>query len=278
MKNIFYKLGLVCVFAAALTSCDEDRVSLNPDNGTNLWSFNEAASDLAVGTETFTDTIEVGVTSRADVDRTIPINIDATSTATTAQYTIEPATLVIPAGEFIGKIVLQGNLANIPDGETLQLILTLDQSQVQILDEKSFHIVSIFRSCPTDLAGTYSVTTVYGFHDFLAEYPQNTMTVEVTDASGDNNYKVLDFTGGLYSTGPYATNYGTNTAPAAQRDLTFNVSCGSISWSGEVDPWGDVVPTAGAVNSYNEQTGVITISWTAVGYGENGVSVYTPQQ
>ena len=80
-----------------------------------------------------------------------------------------------------------------------------------------------------------------------------------------------DFTGGLYSDGgPYSGAYNTS---ATYAEITEN--CGLISWSGQSDPWGAMIPLAGGENSV-DANGVITISWYCEGYGENGVSVYTP--
>jgi hypothetical protein len=129
-------------------------------------------------------------------------------------------------------------------------------------------------TCPTpspNLAGSYSVTTTYGFHDFLPDYATNTMTMDIVD-NGDGTYTPEDFSGGLYGTGPYVEAYGTT--PLADVAFTGEIS-GNVSWSGASDPWGALVMTDGGVNAVDE-CGVITISWTAEGYGENGVSVYSP--
>ena len=122
-----------------------------------------------------------------------------------------------------------------------------------------------------DLGGTYSVTTTYGFHDFLPDYASNTMQMAVI-SNGDGTYTPEDFSGGLYGSGPYVDAYGTS----ALADVVISELCGEVSWSGASDPWGDLIMTDGGVNSV-DASGVMTLSWTALGYGENGVSIYTPQ-
>ncbi len=127
-------------------------------------------------------------------------------------------------------------------------------------------------SCVSDLAGMYDVTTTYGFHDFLPDFATNTTTAEIV-LEGDGLYSVADFSGGLYAAdGPYGTAYGTTGLP-----LTFLDICNSISWTDQSDPWGACIPLDGGTNSVDPVTGVITVSWFCEGYGENGVSVYTPQ-
>jgi len=131
--------------------------------------------------------------------------------------------------------------------------------------------VNIPVSCLSDLAGMYNVTTTYGYHDFLPDYNPNTTTAEIVEV-GAGVYEIADFSGGLYSVGPYSVEYGTTGLPAQFSDI-----CGEFSWTGQMDAWGEMIPLEGGVNSVDPATGVITISWYCVAYGESGVSVYTPQ-
>lgn len=124
--------------------------------------------------------------------------------------------------------------------------------------------------CPSDLGGTYTVVTTYTKHDFLPDYPENTMTIEIEDL-GNGAYKVSDASGGLYSSGPYSTEYGTTGLP-----FEFTDACGKISWQAQVDPWQSLVPVAGMPN-FVDDNGVITITMQGTVYGEQWTSVYTPQ-
>ena len=123
--------------------------------------------------------------------------------------------------------------------------------------------------CIVNIAGMYSMTTTYGAHDFLPSYDSNTQEIEIIEL-GEGSYSIADFTGGLYSTGPYFDAY---TTTATYAEITEN--CGLISWSGQSDPWGEMIPTPGGANSV-DSNGVITINWTCTGYGEYGTSIYTP--
>ena len=277
MKKLLKSAGLA-ILALVVFSCEEDKVIYDVDGGQTAFLFNTESSNLGVSAEgTSSVTVQVGVTTRSDQDRTIPVYIDASSTATADQYSLTASSLVIPAGQFVGNVVITGNFEMIPDNVTETIVLKFDDT-VATIEGKDEHVVNLFRSCPTDLGGKeYSVTTTYGFHDFLPDFAEYTMTIVLTQEEGDNTYKIADFSGGLYSVGPYADAYGTGAANAAAvRDLIFTINCNNVSWQGEADPWGPIVPTDGGENSYDPTTGVITISWTAEGYGENGVSVYTP--
>tara|TARA_B110000046_G_scaffold21535_1_gene20375 strand:- start:1790 stop:3301 length:1512 start_codon:yes stop_codon:yes gene_type:complete len=124
--------------------------------------------------------------------------------------------------------------------------------------------------CIYDIGGMYTVTTTYGYHDFLPDNNPITKEVEIT-ALGDGNFSVADFSGGLWPD-VYSPVYslGDGYFP-----LVFNNNCGIISWSGQQEVWGNIIPLEGGTNGV-DSNGVVTISWYAEGYGENGVSVYTP--
>lgn len=276
--KIIYKLSYIFFFAAFLTSCEEEVVKYDTNGGKEAYLFTQEESDLPIGVDGASSVmVEVGATTKSNSDRVIPITIDPSSTATPDQYSINAASLVIPAGEFVGHVEIIGNFDAVPDGAAPTLVLNLDTTGIDIVADKDQHVVNIFRFCPTDLAGEYSVTTTYSVHDFLPDFPSYTMNTTIEAQAGENTYKVADFSGGLYSVGPYAEAYGTGAPSAATAiDLIFTINCARVTWAGQADPWGAIIPTQGAVNSYDPETGVITISWTAVGYGETGVSVYTP--
>ena len=278
MKKInFIKLAILATISLFIScdATDENQKAYTGDITSYL--FKTATSSLPVSNSGVSSVeIEVGVTKSSTSDRTLSFTLDPSSTGNSSQYSIDPASLIIPAGKFSTKVKVIGNFATSPVTGSVSLVLKFNTTE-QVMPTKDKHTISMFRFCSTNLAGNYSVTTTYSFHDFLPNYSTNTMNVVLTAVNVANTYKVADFSGGLYSTGPYNTNYGTGTAAlASKRDLTFVVNCGAISWTGETDPYGAIIPTVGAVNSYNPVNRVITISWHCLGYGEKGVSVYTP--
>jgi hypothetical protein len=284
------KIIVIFFLSLFVISCD-DSAKFDYDNGQTAYLFSTESSDL-IATNTAVTTIEipVGVTTRSNEDRVLPLVVDPSSTATPAMYTIDQSSLVIPAGEFSTTVRVTGNFDNIPSNGGATLVLAFSEFA---LSGSETHSIDLSRFCSTSLAGLYNVTTTYTAHDFLPSYASNTINgVEVFAGAAVNTYRVLDFSGGLYATGPYATNYGTGSAAnAANRDLTFTVNCGAITWTGENDPYGALIPqalysgTPGAgayplsnpqASTYNPATGVITIAWYCVRYGESAVSVYTP--
>ncbi|WAC03588.1 hypothetical protein N7U66_09010 [Lacinutrix neustonica] len=58
--------------------------------------------------------------------------------------------------------------------------------------------ITINGICVSDIAGMYSVTTTYGYHDFLPNYNPHTMDIEIVEVSS-GVYSVFDMSGGLYS-------------------------------------------------------------------------------
>ncbi len=126
--------------------------------------------------------------------------------------------------------------------------------------------------CPSELEGTYSATTTYRSHDFLGDgYTSNTQDV-VWEALGSGQYKVIGFDGGLYSTGPYQSAYGTSAL-----EITVTDACGNISFGGAADPWQMLLQDPDNPTSFDPATGVITISVLGDVYGENWTTVYTPK-
>lgn len=268
MRKLFL---LTLIFG--IISCEED--TSNVLNQTSVL-FNKSVQNLPVSNtvQSFVE-VEIGVTTKSNVDRTFNFVVDPSSTATPNMYTLESNSVVIPAGQYTAKVKVTGNFENVPVTGLSTLVLKLASDQTN-MPGKDSHTISIYRFCLTNLAGNYSVTTNYQVHDFLPSFSTHTMTTQITAQSAENTYRVADFSGGLYSVGPYASAYGTGAASAANLiDLIFTVNCDRIVWTGQSDPWGAIIQTPGGLNTYNATTGVLTISWTAAGYGERGVSVYT---
>lgn len=271
MKKLIFAFLMLAVFS----SCEnEDHdVDVNNYNGPEIAYFTDGVeSSYFVTPDASAVTIQVGATSVSSSARTYSLTVDPESTAQEGvDFSFVTNTVTIPAGEYFGEFQIQG----IFEGTTAtgsELIINLVGSGSSPAMTGAKYTLSIFQQCVSDLAGMYNVTTNYGYHDFLPDFNPYTMEVEIVEV-GAGEYFVQDFSGGLYTVGPYSSAYGTS---ETSFDVTFSENCGLISWSGQSDPWGAVVPLDGGVNEVDFQTGVITISWYCEGYGENGVSVYTP--
>jgi len=151
MKNFLLKFSLMLLLVTTLSSCDEDVVIWDNVNGASITSLRTGILELPVYEEgeSFVDVI-VDVTTVSDVDRAITINVEANTTATSAMYTIDQTTLVIPAGSYNGVIrVNAGAFTDIPFGQTLKLFLSLTSvSDAELVVAKSKVTVNIYRFCP----------------------------------------------------------------------------------------------------------------------------------
>ncbi len=268
MKKTILLLTAV-VLSTFMFSCDEDDTRQVYNSGTVTY-FTETASNLFVTTDNPSTTIEVVSTTTSSAARTyqLSVNTDETTAIEGVDYTLAASSVTIPAGSYFGSFEVGGLFDGaLETGSTLVLDLAGDNTAV--FDNQ--YSLGIFKLCESDLGGTYEVTTTYGYHDFLPDFNPHTQMMDIT-ALGLGAYFVQDFSGGLYDGGPYSGAYGTG---PTSMDVEFTDICGNISWIGQADPWGDI--NMNGVNEVDAMTGVITTSWTATGYGENGVSTYVPQ-
>jgi hypothetical protein len=273
MKNLYYLV--VALLAISFTSCqDEDHgVEVNNFEGNVAYFTSGTEGEYFVTPNADPYMIQIGATNKSDSDRTYTILISPESTATVAVDFSTANTVTIPAGEYFGEIAVEGLFAGTTaSGSELILSIQGDSSDLAMVNN-SFSL-GIFQKCVSDLGGNYSVTTTYGYHDFLPDYNPNTMDMEIVVLDQDEGlYEINDFSGGLYSVGPYADAY--SSAGPDSFIVQFTENCGNISWTGQSDPYGACVPLSGGVNSVDFASGEVTISWFCERWGESGVSVYT---
>ncbi len=137
-----------------------------------------------------------------------------------------------------------------------------------IANSNLFKVLQAYNvSCPSDLAGTYTVLTS-GFSTDSGPTPDENpitdfpYTVTIT-ANGGGNYTVSDAFGGVYML--WYDIYGLD----FEVEGTFNDVCGVISGVFP-EPFGTDVTYSGTVNP----DGTLSIHWIN-GYGDEGDSVYT---
>jgi hypothetical protein len=285
MKNI---IKIISILVLVITfSCDQSdsKFGDNPESG---WvQFNESDAiyfneDLIANA---TSSIEIPVQLTAPInknDLTVNYNIvDVLGNSSDIISTSGSVVFLANTNETADPLKLTIDLdaigADIFSELVFDVVLTSTNSSnvsVGISGDEAFpssYRITFSAPClPPTVGGMYSVYTEYGTHDFLPDYSTNTMDMEIVDL-GAQTYFVQDFSGGLYSEGPYVGAYGTG---ATSMDVTFSTVCDDVTWSGQSDPWGAVVPNGD--NFVDPETGIVTISWLCEGYGENGISVYTP--
>lgn len=280
MKKLvkLFILPLALVLTYSCVSDDDSRFQSNPESG---WiEFPSSSTTTSVNSTLETISVPVNFTAPINLsDVTVTYTIqdvlgnsgDAVTASGTVNIAANTNTAVIDL-----NVVPGADLALVASDITFDIVLQNATRGVGIgLSDGSStttHTVNLVCDLTLDLGGMYSVTTNYGFHDFLPSFNPNTETAEIVD-NGDGTFFIQDFSGGLYNGGPYSAAYGTG---PTSFDVTFGNSCNKIQWENQNDPWGAVIPLPGGVNEVDVATGVVTISWFCEGYGENGVSVYTP--
>ena len=274
MKNLYY-LTLV-ILTIGFTSCENENygVEVNNYDGNVTYFTSGKKGDYFVTPNAGPFKIQVGATNKSNSDRNYTIVVSPESTATKGvDFSMASSTVTIPAGEYFGEISIEGIFAGTKAAGSKLILSLKGDSSDPVMVNNSFSL-SIFQKCISDLAGNYSVTTTYGYHDFLPNFNPYTMEMEIVAIDQEAGlYEISDFSGGLYSIGPYSSSYGTGSESFT---VQFTENCGNISWENQSDGFGFCVPIEGGINSVDFSSGKITISWRCEKYGENGVSVYTP--
>ena len=279
MKNI-YILGLFLALFVLNTSCDDDggTSAINTTNGA-LPDFK-----LTAGSPSFIDltgldnlnlqfTVGVGVGEPTSFDlkafyQTVdgdlygPIILDAGVTTFPKEYSITGTDIVAAFSELssaddiqVGDVLKFYTSYTFKDGSKLEVLNSKGEPNYYAPDFNAYPNFTVklefVVSCPSDLAGTYTVLSSGSSTDSgtppgtnpIVDYPY---TVVVTD-NGGGNYTISDGFAGLY--------------------ILWYESSGS--W---VEPFGTDVTLTGMVNP----DGTLSISWIN-GYDDTADAVYTPQ-
>lgn len=250
MKKYILKLTSLFLFAAVLTSCDEDKVIYKVDGGQSLVAFNEDGGNLpAYSDQEYTLEIPVGSTVRTSYDRKIELTVnDQFTTALPSEYTIDESSLVIPANEFVGTVKIKANYSLLPD--LGQKVLALNLVSVQDADvinpDKNLFSVYLYRACPKDIALKYNGAVTGSVGGSTA--PFTVTLTKVTTA--DNTWKADNFWGNFVS-GATGQNYD-NRYPYPG---TIKINCDNT-----VTVVGTGTVGTGGSGTYNPTTGTITYS------------------
>ncbi|MBL4604119.1 MAG: hypothetical protein JKY02_00180 [Flavobacteriaceae bacterium] len=177
---------LLLVGLISLNSCEQNE---NPQfdnvNGQTMVRFVNSSATLPVEpTGVTSQDLEVHVTTVSDTDRTVNLEIDATSTATSNQYTIND--IVIPAGQYVGVGSIIGNYANLPTSGSVDLIVKITGvSGGDSFQENATYTLTLERFCPlviADFYGTYNQAR--SFNDFGNETATGDATISAGPAPG----------------------------------------------------------------------------------------------
>ena len=190
MKNIFLFIALAFL---GFASCNDPNAEVyDPADGQIAYFTGGTAKDYYVlqdipNPETI---IEVGVTVASNEDRTIAVSVDDSSTAEENEYTIDNASLFIPANKYVGYIKVKFGSYDIYS-QTVPSVLVLnldDVSGAVVANFDNKYTLNIFQFTPfvrDDMLGTYSVveyeTDENGIEKRVTSYES-----EVTAGENDN--------------------------------------------------------------------------------------------
>jgi hypothetical protein len=200
MKNILKSALFLCVTVLSLGSCEEDKVIFDSRNGESIAAFRTAAYSLPV-TEEGVSSIElvVDVTTVSNVDRAIAIEIAPETTALPNEYTLDQATLVVPAGQYNGLIKITGHFDELPALTVRQLVINLeDVAGARLVDGTTTATITLSQSCPVirdQLIGTYDAIETPGPYAYVCEVtagagPNDLIVSNVWDADPNSVTKI----------------------------------------------------------------------------------------
>jgi len=161
MKNIFFKklAGVIAVFTL-FVSCEDFEIPIyDKDNGQTLLTVFSAPSQLLPVPDTgATTTFEVGVTTVSDMDRTVTLSIDPSSTADPSAYSV-PSSAVIPAGAYSVAVPVAGNFDGVPELGLASVVINVDSvtdDNEVLIGANNTHQIDFFRFCPFQGGATFT--------------------------------------------------------------------------------------------------------------------------
>ncbi|PHQ55296.1 MAG: hypothetical protein COC16_05480 [Lutibacter sp.] len=179
MKKILKYITFLAVTLLVTASCDYDdtnydslTTNLDP-NATFYVQFTNAAQTAETGVTLTGDLVEIETTVAVTLmgapqgqPITINLTLDPSSTMNSSMFTLSASSITIAAGKTSGSVDISTIAANMPTGEVLKLVLTLDAGANTTPNTKGAKLVYNFKRiefCPldngsADLAGSWSVT------------------------------------------------------------------------------------------------------------------------
>lgn len=155
MKKYFFKITAVILLVGLITSCDEKQVIYDGDPVVAL--FASDFSQLNVLEQTNGSAlIAVNVSSLSSADRKIVVSVNPEgTTATPNQYSIDQASLVIPANSYTGFVKVSSTYESLPADGSVSLVINLVEvgdPSLHLDTVKTTYTLRIKRSCPFELS------------------------------------------------------------------------------------------------------------------------------
>jgi hypothetical protein len=180
--------------------------------------------------------IPVGITTVANVDRTIQFTYSSTTGAVNGTHYTAPATVTIPAGKALDSLRIIGNFANLLPGVTHLVKVKITGGDVPAFTGKDSLTLTLRRFCPV-------VTSA-----LLGAYP-NTNELWGTSAYGPYNTTVASITPITATT---ATMVVTNIWDYGWNPITFTMdwtAADPAAWKIDVVPQSSGIADAGTISA-----------------------------
>lgn len=180
------KLFILLISVASFVSCsDPDGVTYN-DNLTYL-AFEKASYDLPVLVNS-SSTVDVKfvASSKSNVARTYNLSVvTEESNANPLTYSV-PATVTIPANEYIGTVTITGTDNNLLDLVIKKLVIEVSGLNAKESTDTQKITVNVFEVCPLvmeDFVGAFN-GSLYFFNDG---------TFDIIEGTASNTLEIVDF-------------------------------------------------------------------------------------
>ena len=193
MKKILYTI--IAALSFGFASCtDEGGIDCNTYGGKGLEFLHFATSgSFLIEKDSEAIEVEVGITSVSDQDRTFNISIDEASTAVEGKdFKLASKTVTIPAGKYIGTILIEPLYETMNQDETTTVVLALDTELISPAygNTTQLNFTYAFTVDMDYLCGTWSAT------DYTTSgETEGPWTITISKKS-DNEIYIENFWGG----------------------------------------------------------------------------------
>ncbi|WP_282037008.1 hypothetical protein [Saccharicrinis aurantiacus] len=185
MRITINKIAMFLVTSFVLTACYKNEVTLY--DGPSQIHFMGSEDMIIVNQDEAIIEIEVGVTKVQDTEQVFNIVVDTenSSAEENVHFKFISKTIVVPAGEALANIQIQGIYENaVEEGATLTLHLGAEKDENVATFDNEFQL-NLFRHCDFDrrmFTGKFHVTE---------KASDGTYNYEVTMRAGSGSYSVL---------------------------------------------------------------------------------------
>lgn len=161
MKYIFKSISILFV-AALFISCDQDPILYTGEAAPAAYSFSKSSETIGVCEPTVPVTVEV--TEAANQDRTVNVSVNSNSTAQSSEYTVANS-VTIPAGEYVANLDVTIDFAQIPEGDSRELILDINTPEGSTINTRGSIVVGFSSACTLN-----EVEFSFSLDDFPEEF------------------------------------------------------------------------------------------------------------